>query len=180
MGSAVQWHQLSIFMGKMSLTSSSPTIWKSCKAGSTCQEGLVWKAFQETKFGNLYQPECPAEPKKWETRLVDEFVEAYNQAETSQTRLQILSIFSGSFSKEELKRLLPCITKWEIDQARLRAAINGKGMPSISRPIHRTRLDPCFLQDVAYGTRKLKLDSGKQITIPNSIRTVIPSRIVKQ
>ena len=157
------------------------------------QEGLVWKAFQERKFGNLYQLECPAEPKKWETRLVDEFVEAYNQAETSQTRLQILSIFSGSFSKEELKRLLPGITKWKIDQARLHAAINGKGMPSISRPIHRTRLDPvktdhfldfisrpCFLQDVAYGTRKLKLDSGEQITIPNSIRTVIPSRIVKQ
>ena len=157
------------------------------------QEGLVWKAFQERKFGNLYQLECPAEPKKWETRLVDEFVEAYNQAETSQTRLQILLIFSGSFSKEELKRLLPGITKWKIDQARLHAAINGKGMPSISRPIHRTRLDPvktdhfldfisrpCFLQDVAYGTRKLKLDSGEQITIPNSIRTVIPSRIVKQ
>ena len=157
------------------------------------QEGLVWKAFQERKFGNLYQLECPAEPKKWETRLVDEFVEAYNQAETSQTRLQILSIFSGSFSKEELKRLLPGITKWKIDQARLHAAINGKGMPSISRPIHRTRLDPvktdhfldfisrpCFLQDVTYGTRKLKLDSGEQITIPNSIRTVIPSRIVKQ
>ena len=74
--------------------------------------------------------------------LVDEFVEAYNQAETSQTRLQILSIFSGSFSKEELKRLLPGITKWKIDQAQLHAAINGKGMPSISWPIHRTRLDP--------------------------------------
>ena len=157
------------------------------------QEGLVWRAFQERKFGNLYQLECPAEPKKWETRLVDEFVEAYNQAETSQTRLQILSIFSGSFSREELKRLLPGITKWKIDQARLHAAINGKGMPSISRPIHRTRLDPvktdhfldfisrpCFLQDVAYGMRKLKLDSGEQITISNSIRTVIPSRIVKQ
>ena len=66
-------------------------------------------------------------------------------------------------------------------------------MPSISWPIHRIRLDPvktdhffdyiswtCFLQDVAYGTRKLKLDSGEQITIPNSIRTVIPSRIVRQ
>ena len=66
-------------------------------------------------------------------------------------------------------------------------------MPSISWPIHRIRLDPvktdhffdyiswtCFLQDVAYGTRKLKLDSGEQITIPNSIRTVIPSRIVQQ
>ena len=157
------------------------------------REGWFGQRFKRENLAIFYLPECLVEPKKWETRLVDEFVEAYNQAETSQTRLQILSIFSGSFSKEELKRRLPGFTKWKIDQVRLHAAINGKGMPFICRPIHRTRLDPvktdhfldfisrpCFLQDVAYGTRKLKLDSGEQITIPNSIRTVIPSRIVKQ
>lgn len=156
------------------------------------QERLIWKAFQESKYSSLYH-QCPPEPKKWETDLVDAFVEAYNQAETSQSRLQILSIFSGSFTKDELKQILPGITKWQIDQARLHAAINGRGLPSISRPIHRTRLDPVktehfldfisrpsLLQDVAYGTRKLKLDSGEQISIPNAIRTVIPSRIVKQ
>lgn len=157
------------------------------------QEGMVWKEFQERKYCSLYQPELPVQPKKWETRLINEFVEAYNQAETSQTRLQILSIFSGSFSKNELAQILPGVTKWKIDQARLHAAVNGRGSPIISRPIHRTRLDPvktdhfldfisrpCLLQDVAYGTRKLKLDSGEQVMIPNAIRTAIPSRIVKQ
>ena len=39
---------------------------------------------------------------------------------------------------------------------------------------------PALLQDVAYGTRKLKLDSGETILMPDVIRTVIPSRIVKQ
>ena len=36
------------------------------------------------------------------------------------------------------------------------------------------------LQDVAYGTRKLKLDSGETILMPNVIRTAIPSRIIAQ
>ena len=36
------------------------------------------------------------------------------------------------------------------------------------------------IQDVAYGTKKLKLDSGDEITIPNVIRTMVPSRIIKQ
>lgn len=101
--------------------------------------------------------------------------------------------FLSSFTKVELKEILPGISKWKIDQARLHAAIVGHGLPTISHPIHRTRLDPsktdhfldfiskpCFLQDVAYGTRKLKLDSGEQIMIPNVIRTAIPSWIVKK
>ena len=37
-----------------------------------------------------------------------------------------------------------------------------------------------FIQDVAYGTKELKLDSGEKITIPNVIRTMVPSRIIKQ
>ena len=39
---------------------------------------------------------------------------------------------------------------------------------------------PALLQDVAYGTRKLKLDSGETILMPDVIGTVIPSRIVQQ
>ena len=39
---------------------------------------------------------------------------------------------------------------------------------------------PALLQDVADGTRKLKLDSGETILMPNVIRTAIPSRIIAQ
>ena len=39
---------------------------------------------------------------------------------------------------------------------------------------------PSYLQDVAFGTKTLKLDSGEKLLIPAAIRTVIPSRIISQ
>ena len=39
---------------------------------------------------------------------------------------------------------------------------------------------PEFVQDVAFGTKTLKLDSGEKIIIPAVIRTAIPSRIIRQ
>ena len=40
---------------------------------------------------------------------------------------------------------------------------------------------PSFLpQDVAYGTKELKRDSGEKITIRNVIKTMVSSRIIKQ
>ena len=82
---------------------------------------------------------------------------------------------------------------WQIDQACRHAGEEGPGQPVVSAPIKRTRLDPVkishfvnfiarpnFLQDVAYGSKELKLDSGEILTIPNVIRTMVPSRIVKQ
>ena len=37
---------------------------------------------------------------------------------------------------------------------------------------------PNFVQDVAYGTKTLKLSNGEKMEIPNVVRTVIASRIV--
>ena len=37
-----------------------------------------------------------------------------------------------------------------------------------------------MLQDVAFGTKVLKLDTGGSIIIPAVIRTMIPSRIIEQ
>ena len=39
---------------------------------------------------------------------------------------------------------------------------------------------PELLQDVAFGTKTLKLDSGERIVIPAVVRTLIPSRILEQ
>ena len=38
---------------------------------------------------------------------------------------------------------------------------------------------PTFLQDVAYGTKTLKLSSGEKIEIPNVVRTVVASRLIQ-
>ena len=120
-------------------------------------------------------------------------LKVYHEAESRHTRLQILSMFAKHFSKKEIREMIPGLSKWQIDQARRHAAEEGPGQPVVSVPIKRTRLDPVktnhfvnfiasanFIQDVAYGTKELKLDSGEKITIPNVIRTMIPSRIIKQ
>ena len=117
----------------------------------------------------------------------------YHEAENRQTRLQILSMFAKHFSKKELREMIPGLSKWQMDQARHHATEEGPGQPVVSEPIKRTRLDPVktnhfvsfiasanFIQDVAYGTKELKLDSGEKITIPNVIRMMVPSRIIKQ
>lgn len=89
--------------------------------------------------------------------------------------------------------MVPGFSKWRIDQARQYATVAGKGQPPIDRPIYRTKIDPVkiyhfinfisrpeFVQDVAFGTKTLKLDSGERIIIPVVIRTLIPSRIIRQ
>ena len=127
------------------------------------------------------------------TNQLSILLRVYHEAENRQTRLQILSMFAKHFSKKELREMIPGLSKWQIDQARSHAAEEGPGQPVVSEPIKRTRLDPVktnhfvnfiasanFIQDVAYGTKELKLDSGERTPIPNVIRTMVPSRIIKQ
>ncbi|XP_078382539.1 uncharacterized protein LOC144665220 [Oculina patagonica] len=86
--------------------------------------------------------------------------------------------------------MVPGLTKWRIDQARKHAAIVGPGRPKELPEIRRTRLDPVkedhflyfiaspnYLQDVAYGTKFLKLSSGETIEIPNVVPTVTVTRL---
>ena len=40
--------------------------------------------------------------------------------------------------------------------------------------------NPHFVQDVAYGTRKITLSSGEKIDMPNVVRNIIESRIIEQ
>ena len=60
--------------------------------------------------------------------------------------------------------------------------------PQIKRSrLHSAKVDhfldfvssPSFLQDFAYGTKKLKLSDGDTLEIPNVVRTVIASRLVQ-
>ena len=157
------------------------------------QEQQLWNCVrEETELGNV-SGEPSAKRKRMDTGLVDTLISAHNDAENWQTKRQILSLFVNDFSKTELQQMIQGLSKWRIDQARRHAIDVGEGQPLSDKPIFRTRLDPvktdhfidyisrpCFLQDVAYGTRKLKLDSGGHAVIPAVIRTLIPSRIIAQ
>ncbi|CAH1248588.1 Hypp8275 [Branchiostoma lanceolatum] len=156
------------------------------------QEQDLWRGL--VKAPPFYHEEQPPMKKKmWDQQTVQTLVKAYQEAETWQTRQQILSLFADDYTKDELQELIPGLTKWRIDQARAHATESGPGKPVQQQPIYRTRLNPVktdhflsfltqphLLQDVAYGTKTMKLDSGETITIPAAIRTLIPSRIINQ
>eukprot|EP00058_Branchiostoma_floridae_P012379 XP_002597867.1 hypothetical protein BRAFLDRAFT_105474 [Branchiostoma floridae] len=155
------------------------------------QESDLWRGLVQAP--PFYEEEPAAKKKMWDQQTVQTLVKAYQEADTWQTRQQILSLFADDYTKDELQELIPGLSKWRIDQARAHASESGPGKPVQQQPIYRTRLNPVktdhflafltqphLLQDVAYGTKTMKLDSGEVITIPAAIRTIIPSRIIQQ
>ena len=82
---------------------------------------------------------------------------------------------------------------WQIKKVRAHANNVGPGKPVHKGIQHRVRIDktkldhfidfinrPYFYQDVSYGTRKLKLDNGETITMPNIVHTVTRATIIVQ
>ena len=127
-----------------------------------------------------------------DSTLVGRLVKLYDEATSWYTMQQILSIFVNDYSKTELLSLIPGLTKWRIDEARKHAFQNSPGRFIEPPALHRSRLEPSkvdhfldfiaspsFLQDVAYGTKSLKLSDGEKIEIPNVVRTVIASRLIQ-
>ena len=108
-----------------------------------------------------------------EATLVGQLVILYEEAAYWYTTQQILSLFVTDYSKTELLALIPGLSKWRIDKARKHAFQTKPGQPIDPPRITRCHLDavkvdhfldylssPSFLQDVAYGTRTLKLENG--------------------
>ena len=85
------------------------------------------------------------------------------------------------------------LTRWQIKQARKHAKEKGPGIPQEKTVQHRIRLPmakvdhfvdfvnrPCFYQDVAYGTREIKLETGEKLVMPNVVRTVTRTTTINQ
>ena len=186
------WDDISSTQQKYYSRKAREAVTASLSVISPGQEKELWKSIQNEsiiEFGGS------SKRKHFDTNtgLIDVLVKAHNQAELWQTKRQILSIFASDFTRTELQTLIPGLSKWRIDQARQHATEVGEGQLVPEKPIFRTRIDPMkvdhfinyisrsdLLQDVAFGTKTLKLDSGERIIIPAVIRTLIPSRIISQ
>ena len=160
------------------------------------QEQEIWSSLQQTL--HLLENENPEGSSKrryfdQNSGIMDALVKAHDEAESWQTKRQILSLFANNFSCTELHKMIPGLSKWRIDQARQHSIHTGKGQPVKEQKVFGIRIDatkvdhfldfisrPDLLQDVAFRTRNLKLDSGEQIIIPAVIRTLIPSRVIEQ
>ena len=118
---------------------------------------------------------------------------AYRQSEARVTKLQILSITVDIFPQRQIQDLLPEITKYQLFQAKKHLISCGRGQPSPAVPKYRVSVtlpkidyfigfisSPHFVQDVAHGTRTLKLYSGETISMPNVVRNMVAARIIKQ
>ena len=138
----------------------------------------------------ITQPSTTKEPST-ENKIIATLVLLYEGATSWYTKMTILSIFVQQYSKSKLKAMVPGLTTWRIDQARKHSATVGEGVYEEREPVVRYRLDgekvdhfldfissPHYLQDVAYGTRKLKMSTGESIEVPDMVRTVISSRLV--
>lgn len=121
---------------------------------------------------------------------------AFANAPTRNLKTQILSLYAYEFSIDKLQTLHEpyCkITKWQIKRARAHAKQHGPGVSVNKEKSHRISLDmgkvdhfvdfvnrPYFHQDVSYGMRKLRLQSGEVLEMPNVIRTVSRSTMITQ
>lgn len=121
-------------------------------------------------------------------------VESYKQADTSETRL--LSLVASKVTYAELVAHIPRLTRYEFTAASLRQYTlevgAGLTVQSEAKEI-RQKVDPAkidhfphfitsstIVQDLSFGRKTLTLSSGTKIDIPNVIRTVLPSRLIKQ
>ena len=156
-------------------------IWKSLRLQNSLSNNQETKEFSRRKH---FDPE---------SELIDVLVKAHNEVESWKTKREILSLFANDFSRTELKELIPGLSKWRIDPACQHGVVTGKGQPVLEKPVFRTRIEmgkidhfldfisrPDMIQDVAFATKTMKLDSGERIIIPAVIRTVIPSQIIQQ
>ena len=81
-------------------------------------------------------------------------------------------------------KLTPSLSKWRIEEAQQHATKVGEGQPVRKDPILRSRISSAqidhFVDYIAFGTKVLRLDTGKSIIIPAVVRTMIPSRTIEQ
>ena len=127
---------------------------------------------------------------------LEALIAAYKKAPSKALKTQILSIYANRFTATELKaihRPFENLCDRQIKKARAHSSSKGSGNPLTKIPQHRIRLDkgkvdhfmeftsrPYFYQDVAFGTRTLKLESGEEMVLPNIVRTVARCTIINQ
>lgn len=126
---------------------------------------------------------------------IEALTTAYKNAPAKTVKTQILSIYALKYSSEDLKRIhapFENLSDRKIKKARKHAKMIGAGMLVEKTTFHRVRIDvqklnhflsfvdqPYFYQDVAYGTRNIKLESGDKLIMPNVVRTVGRSTMIE-
>ena len=153
--------------------------------------GHLWEALRdsgavEKEFG--ISQESPEEQK-----YLNALAETYRNASCWETRRQVLFIMADLVSFRRIQHYIPGLTEYRFKIARLHALQHGRGAEISAKKSPRLRIEltqldhfldyitsPHVTQDLPFGQRYLRLSSGQVLETPNVIRTMIPSRLVRQ
>ena len=152
----------------------------------------LWEALQSSNIvNNILGVRQVGHPS--EVAYLKALAEAYKRASGWDTRRQVLSIMAGIASFKAISEFIPGLTQYRFTEAKLHGLQHGRGaiVPEMKSPhirIERQKLDhflsfvtsPHLVQDMPFGEKHLQLSDGTMLTVPNVIRTMIPSRIVSQ
>ncbi|CAF1494038.1 unnamed protein product [Didymodactylos carnosus] len=104
---------------------------------------------------------------------MDGISEAYKNSEKWTTRKEILSIVAPKISCKLIQSFSPGLTLYRFTTARRHALEYG-------RQVKHFILSPHICTDLPFGEQRLRLSTGVELYVPNTIRNIIPSRIVDQ
>ena len=151
-----------------------------------CQEKRLWQAIIQ-----CHESHVTSEVIRPVNIGLEAILLAYKECDNRSTKTQILSIICNKYSQSQIQEFLPGISLRQIKNARKHAQEHGPGEPIVKEQIFRCRLDmekvkefvyfisrSTFLQDVAFGTKTLKLSSGESLPIPALVHTMTTTKIV--
>jgi len=131
--------------------------------------------------------------KPAENAYLEAMAEAYSNATSWDTRRQVLSIMAGVASYKTITEYIPGLTQYRFTMATLHSVQYGRNVPLPAKTAPRLKIDieqldhflsfitsPHLVQDLPFGEKQLQLSTGKVITVPNVIRTMIPQRVIMQ
>ena len=166
-------------------TRSSDIVAAVLKSISPKNAGYIWQAMTSSASTNkLLDIE---DISQTDHRYLEALAEAYCNANSWDTRQQIVSVMTGVAGYEVIASFIQGLTKYRYTVGNLHRLQFGRGAPVSFQPLTRIRVDlkqlghflffitsPHLIQDLPFGQKHLTLSTGQVIEVPNVIRTMIP------
>ena len=151
------------------------------------------KILEEMMHEEMTSTTQPVKSTDSDKELIQTLSESYKVAESWQVKRQILSVLCQMISYKETSELIPCLTEYRYYAAKKHASTQGCALPPEDSSHNRQRMDPTKLdqlldfitsshivKDLPFGEKKMKLEDGSTITMPNVIRCMGPAAIIEQ
>lgn len=188
-----EWSEASGRTQRRHVRKASQTVHAVLEEIAPNQSSTLWKAVKSSGLLQNMPADTESESEPIDAVFMEAIKDCYNNANTWQTRRQILSIIADKLDYNTLNRWIPEVTRWRFNEARKHALLNGRGVPLEKSSQTRMYVSPSqvdhFLefitsshisQDMPFGEKTILLSTKEVLRVPNIIRVMIPESIVQQ